>query len=67
MSMLLGEGAPEFRIRMPFDGMLVAALPPGAFFGLAVLLALRNWAQDRRAERAAGTAAAAAPASGSST
>jgi electron transport complex protein RnfE len=29
-------------LQLPFDGMLVAILPPGAFFGMALLLALRN-------------------------
>ena len=29
-------------LELPFDGMLVAILPPGAFFGMALLLALRN-------------------------
>jgi electron transport complex protein RnfE len=41
-SMLVGDGAAGLAIALPFDGMLVAVLPPGAFFGLAVLLALRN-------------------------
>jgi electron transport complex protein RnfE len=48
MSMLFGEVASSWSITLPFDGMLVAILPPGAFFGLAVLLALRNWSIDRR-------------------
>ena len=30
------------QLKLPFDGMLVAILPPGAFFGMAALLALRN-------------------------
>jgi H+/Na+-translocating ferredoxin:NAD+ oxidoreductase subunit E len=38
-------------IHLPFEGMLVAALPPGAFFGLAGLLALRTWWLERSAER----------------
>jgi electron transport complex protein RnfE len=42
-AMLAGDGARGLSIDLPFDGMLVAVLPPGAFFGLAVLLALRNW------------------------
>ena len=41
-SMLLGPGADRLAIELPFEGMLVAVLPPGAFFGLAVLLAVRN-------------------------
>jgi electron transport complex protein RnfE len=54
MAMLFGETANGWTIDLPFDGMLVAILPPGAFFGLAVLLALRTWSIDRRAQRAAG-------------
>ncbi|HEY7672114.1 MAG TPA: electron transport complex subunit E [Gammaproteobacteria bacterium] len=53
MSMLFGEAASAWPITLPFDGMLIAILPPGAFFGLAALLALRNWSIDRRAQRAA--------------
>jgi electron transport complex protein RnfE len=41
-SMLAGESAARLRIELPFDGMLVAMLPPGAFFGMAILLAIRN-------------------------
>ena len=33
---------PAFRIDLPFDGVLLAILPPGAFFGLAALIALKN-------------------------
>src|SRR5690606_38321117 len=40
--LLLGGDTDPFRIDLPFDGVLAAILPPGAFFGLAVLLALRN-------------------------
>ncbi|HEX7080095.1 MAG TPA: electron transport complex subunit RsxE [Gammaproteobacteria bacterium] len=40
--LLLGGGEDPFRIDLPFDGVLAAVLPPGAFFGLAVLLAIRN-------------------------
>jgi len=50
-SMLLGPGAERMTIQLPFEGMLVAALPPGAFFGLALLLALRNIALDRAERR----------------
>ena len=41
-SLLLGGDTDPLRIDLPFDGVLAAVLPPGAFFGLAVLLALRN-------------------------
>jgi len=40
--MLAGEWSAALRIDLPFNGMLVAILPPGAFFGMAALLALRN-------------------------
>lgn len=46
--MLGGPEAAGLEIQLPFGGMLVAVLPPGAFFGLAALLALRNWATARR-------------------
>jgi electron transport complex protein RnfE len=51
MSMLFGETATAWTIDLPFDGILAAVLPPGAFFGLAILLALRNLAIDRRTAR----------------
>jgi electron transport complex protein RnfE len=42
IEMLGGDGSRALTLDLPFDGMLVAALPPGAFFGMALLLALRN-------------------------
>jgi electron transport complex protein RnfE len=45
--MLLGPGAEALTIELGFDGMLIAVLPPGAFFGLAALLAIRNWLTAR--------------------
>jgi Na+-translocating ferredoxin:NAD+ oxidoreductase subunit E len=42
MPMLAGEGSAWLQMKLPYDGMLVAILPPGAFFGMAALLALRN-------------------------
>jgi len=40
--MLFGAGTENWTFALPYDGMLVAVLPPGAFFGLAALLAIRN-------------------------
>jgi electron transport complex protein RnfE len=40
--LLRGEGSSGTGLDLPFDGMLVAILPPGAFFGMGLLLALRN-------------------------
>lgn len=31
-----------------YDGLLLAILPPGAFIGLGLLIAWRNWLQERR-------------------
>jgi H+/Na+-translocating ferredoxin:NAD+ oxidoreductase subunit E len=42
LPMLAGPASARLAIDLPFDGMLVAILPPGAFFGMALLLALRN-------------------------
>ena len=42
LDQLLGEAATGIYIDLPIDGILVAALPPGAFFGLALLIALKN-------------------------
>jgi Na+-translocating ferredoxin:NAD+ oxidoreductase subunit E len=36
-----------------YQGFLLAALPPGAFFGLACLIAGRNWLEQRKAAKAA--------------
>jgi len=58
LPMLVGERAARLQLRLPYDGMLVAVLPPGAFFGMALLIALRNrLTQERRAAPATETAA----------
>jgi len=62
--MLAGGAAAWMQLNFPFHGMLVAVLPPGAFFGIAALIALRNWlGRERPAPVAAPVAEiAAAPA-----
>jgi electron transport complex protein RnfE len=40
--LLIGTSGERLELVLPFGGMLVAVLPPGAFFGMALLLALRN-------------------------
>jgi electron transport complex protein RnfE len=50
MPMLFGPGAAGFTLSLPFSGMLIAVLPPGAFFGMAALLALRARLTQPRAE-----------------
>lgn len=47
LEFLLGEGARGVYLDLPYDGMLAAILPPGAFFGLAALIALRNFLTTR--------------------
>jgi len=49
MPLLFGERAASLELHLPIGGMLVAILPPGAFFGLAALLALRNRLTRERA------------------
>lgn len=58
IEMLTGGAGAALRIELPFDGMLVAILPPGGFFAMGLLLALRN----RFATSAATDALAAEPA-----
>lgn len=47
---LLFAGATATGIELPFSGLLVAILPPGAFFGLAVLVAAKNYFDARRTQ-----------------
>ena len=42
LDLMFGPAVTALRLDFGFDGMLIAILPPGAFFGLAALLALRN-------------------------
>ncbi len=56
IEMLGGASSAGITLDLPFDGMLVAILPPGAFFGVAVLLALRNRLAATRARAASAPA-----------
>ena len=47
MQLLFGEAARGVYLDLPYDGMLAAILPPGAFFGLAALIAVRNYLTTR--------------------
>ncbi len=42
LRLLTGSTGADATLHLPFDGMLIAVLPPGAFFGMGLLLALRN-------------------------
>ncbi len=48
---LLIPGAPAGGVTLADDGLLLALLPPGAFFALAALLAVRNIIHTRAAQR----------------
>jgi electron transport complex protein RnfE len=64
VALLTGNGGTDLGVALPFGGMLVAILPPGAFFGMALLLAARNRlaAQAQTATDAAADVPAAGPA-----
>jgi electron transport complex protein RnfE len=47
MDMLIGPAGKGLELDLGFRGMLIAVLPPGAFFGLAALLAIRNLLAER--------------------
>jgi electron transport complex protein RnfE len=51
---LFGEAARNWQITLAQDygGFLLAILPPGAFMGLGLLVALRNWLANREGRRA---------------
>jgi electron transport complex protein RnfE len=58
IELLAGDGYRDLIVELPFGGMLVAILPPGAFFGMGLLLALRNRLTTKKARddrTAAGT------------
>lgn len=48
LQLLLGSTATSTGIELPMSGMLVAILPPGAFFGLAFLVAAKNYLDGRK-------------------
>lgn len=52
--LMFGEGASDLTIHLidDYKGFLLAALPPGAFIGLGLLLAVKNWIDLRYAEKA---------------
>ncbi len=53
--LLFGSGAEHLKLTLVSDysGFLIAILPPGAFLGLGLLIAVKNVIDDRRARRAA--------------
>ena len=51
--LMFGEGAQTLTIEFNEDypGFLLAVLPPGAFFGLAILIVVKNWLDLRPQEK----------------
>jgi electron transport complex protein RnfE len=62
MPLLTGGSGAGLAVHLPFGGMLVAVLPPGAFFGMALLLALRKAVAREPAVPAGQSSPAVAPA-----
>lgn len=54
LDLVFGAEAKQFVLTVipDYHGFLLAVLPPGAFLGLGALIALRNWAEVRKAEQA---------------
>jgi electron transport complex protein RnfE len=53
--LMFGDGAQAltFELNRDYGGFLLAVLPPGAFFGLAILIAAKNWLDLRPQEKTA--------------
>jgi Na+-translocating ferredoxin:NAD+ oxidoreductase subunit E len=53
MDLVFGESAQQFVLTIipNYQGFLLAILPPGAFLGLGVLIAVRNWVEIRKAAK----------------
>ena len=66
IDLALGEAAKDWVIHVipNYKGFLLAILPPGAFIGLALLIAGRNWLTLRAERKTRGAGAAIAPVEG---
>lgn len=53
LDLVFGPAAKQFAFTVipDYHGFLLAVLPPGAFLGLGMLIALRNWAEVRNAAK----------------
>ena len=66
IDLALGEGAKNWVIHVvpDYHGFLLAVLPPGAFIGLGLLIATRNWITLRRERKLKGADATLVPVDG---
>lgn len=64
IDLALGPAAKQFVVTVvpDYHGFLLAVLPPGAFLGLALLIASKNWLEQRRRAKAGQPDVPAAPA-----
>lgn len=64
LDLVFGPGAKQFVLTVvpDYHGFLLAVLPPGAFLGLGMLVALRNWAEIRNTKKADSSASGLKPA-----
>lgn len=63
LDLALGPDFKHYMLSIPdYNGFLLAILPPGAFLGLACLIAFRNWAGSRKPSVTPQTGGAAKPA-----
>jgi electron transport complex protein RnfE len=53
LDLVFGPEAKQYILTVipDYHGFLLAVLPPGAFLGLGILIALRNWAEIRNAKK----------------
>ncbi len=63
LDLVFGPGAKQFVLTVvpDYHGFLLAVLPPGAFLGLGMLVALRNWAEIRNTKKADSSASGLKP------
>jgi Na+-translocating ferredoxin:NAD+ oxidoreductase subunit E len=63
MDLALGPQAKEWVLHVvpDYHGFLLAVLPPGAFLGLAFLIAFRNWSESRKTKNLAASTGALKP------
>lgn len=49
--LIFGQTAATWQIAMPFDGILLAVLPPGAFILFGLMIAGKNWIDSKIEQR----------------